>query len=112
MDCMADRQLAFSILQLVALSLPAFAILLQMVVESDFPYTKEAVPITTASFGLFIVAGLVVMGDLVVTTNSIIAKIALGIVGLGMAGMLVGAALIGLQTEQAQRANDNGDQNF
>lgn len=107
---MADRQVAFSILQLVALSLPAFAILLQMVVESDFPYTKEAVPVTTASFGLFIVAGLVVMGDLVLTTNSFVAKVALGIAGLGMAGMLVGAALIGVQTERAQRAYDAGDQ--
>lgn len=37
---MVDRQLAFGVLQLVALSLPAFAILLQMVVESEMAYTE------------------------------------------------------------------------
>lgn len=107
---MVDRQLAFSVLQLVALSLPAFAILLQMVVESDFPYTKEAVPITTMSFGLFITGGLIILGDFIISTASVVVQLALGIVGLGMVGMLLGAGLIGLQTEQAQQQEfDNND---
>lgn len=100
---MVNDRLAFSILQLVALSLPAFAILLQMVVESEFPYTKEAVPITTGSLGLFIVAGLIVVGDLVFTSASVVAQLTLGILGLGMVGMLFGAGLLGLQTEEAQQ---------
>ena len=93
---MVERQIAFSALQLVALSLPAFAILLQMVVESGFAYTKEAVPITTASLGLFIVAGLIILGDFVFSTASVVAQVALGILGLGIIGMLVGATLIRL----------------
>ncbi len=106
---MVERNLAFSILQLVALSLPAFAILLQMVVESDFPYTNQAVPVTNASFGLFLLAGLIVLGEFIVTTASVLAQIALGVLLLGMAGMLVGAGLIGVQTSHAQQAAD-GDE--
>lgn len=107
---MVERQLAFSILQLVALSLPAFAILLQIVVESDFPYTNEAVPITTASLGLFILAGLIVVGDEIVSTASVVAQVASGIIGLGMVGMLLGAGLVGLQTEQVQQRESDTDE--
>lgn len=100
---MVDRQLAFSILQLVALSLPAFAILLEMVVESEMPYTHRAVPITTAGLGLFLIGGTIVLGDLILATTSITATIALGFVLLGILSMLIGAGLIGLQTEVKQR---------
>lgn len=100
---MVDRQLAFSILQLVALSLPAFAILLQMVVESNFPYTKNAVVITTASMNLFLIAGIVILVGRLITTPSTSAQIALGALILGMVGLLFGNSLIGLQTERAQQ---------
>lgn len=106
---MVDRSLAFSILQLVALSLPAFAILLQMVVESEFAYTEHAVPITTASLGLFILAGLIILADLLVTTQSVVARIALGVLVVGMTGMLLGAGLIGLQTREAQEDIQTAD---
>lgn len=106
---MVDRQLAFSILQLVALSLPAFAILLQMMIESGFPYTKEAVPITTASFALLILTGLIVLGNLLTTTSSLTAQLAIGTLALGLLGMLIGAGLIGLQTRRAQQRLDETD---
>lgn len=99
---MVERQLAFSVLQLVALSLPAFAILLQMVIESDFAYTREAVPITTVSMGLFIVGGLIILANFILSTSSLVAQFALGFVGLGMIGMLLGTGLIGLQTQEEQ----------
>jgi len=107
---MVQNQLAFGILQLVALSLPAFAILLQMVVESDFPYTKAAVPITTASLGLFLVAGLIILGEMVVVTGSPIVRVALGILGAGMVGMLIGVSLIGVQTQEAQQEVDDAEE--
>ncbi|GAA0674100.1 hypothetical protein ACFQDG_08850 [Natronoarchaeum mannanilyticum] len=100
---MVDRQLAFSILQLVALSLPAFAILLQMVVESEMAYTHWAVPITTAGLGLFLIGGAVVLGHLMLATATITTTIALGFILLGMLSMLIGASLIGLQTGAKQR---------
>lgn len=110
---MVDRQLAFSILQLVALSLPAFAILLQMVVESEMPYTHWAVPITTAGMGLFLVGGFVVLVRLMLTTATTTAAVALGFLLLGILSMLVGASLIGLQTGKEQRRirDDEGSQN-
>lgn len=105
---MVERQVAFSILQLVALSLPAFAILLQMVIESDFAYTREAVPITTASMGLFIVGGLIILAHLMLSAASFVAQLALGIVGLGMVGLILGIVLIGLQTQKEQeKISDN-----
>lgn len=107
---MVERQLAFSILQLVALSLPAFAILLQMIVESDFPYTKEAVPITTASLGLFILAGLIILLEFLFSATSLVAQLAFGILGVGMIGMLIGASLIGIQTEEAQQEVSETDE--
>ncbi|WP_435181444.1 hypothetical protein [Halorussus sp. AFM4] len=100
---MVNTQLAFSVLQLVALALPAFAILLQMVVESEIAYTHLAVPITTAGMGLFLVAGAIILGELLLTTPSAIAQFALGIILLGILTMLVGACLIGYQTEKKQR---------
>ena len=107
---MVDRQLAFSILQLVALSLPAFAVLLQMVVESEMPYTHWAVPITTAGLGLFLTGGSLVVGALMLTTTTTIATLALGFILLGILSMLIGASLIGLQTGMEQRRlRDNGD---
>jgi len=107
---MVDRQLAFSILQLVALSLPAFAILLQMVVESDFPYTKHAVVVTTASMGLFLIAGIVILVGRLLTTPSTVAQISLGALILGMVGLVLGSGLIGLQTERAQQQHSDGNE--
>ena len=100
---MVDRQLAFTILQLVALSLPAFAILLQMTVESEMPYTHWAVPITTAGMGLFLISGAIVVVELILATTTITATIALGFSLLGILGMLIGSSLIGLQTGEKQR---------
>lgn len=107
---MVERQLAFGILQLVALSLPAFAIILQMVVESNFPYTKHAVAITTASMGLFLVAGIVILADRLFTTTSTVAQMALGALILGMVGLIFGSSLIGLQTERAQQQHNDGNE--
>lgn len=106
---MVDRQLTFSVLQLVALSLPAFAILLSIVVESDIPFTNEAVPITTAGLGLFFVGGIVILVELAFSTQSTVATLTLSILILGMVGMLVEASLIGLQTRRGQqrRAESN-----
>lgn len=106
---MVNTQLAFSVLQLVALALPAFAILLQMVVESEIAYTYSAVPITTAGMGLFLIAGAIILGELLLTTPSAIAQFALGIILLGILTMLVGASLIGYQTEKKQRRLQVGD---
>lgn len=70
--------MAIGVLQLVALALPAFAILLQLVVESEKSYTKYAIPVTTAGFLLFIVGGIIVLGQLVLITTSTIFALALG----------------------------------
>jgi hypothetical protein len=99
---MVERDLALGVLQLVALSLPAFAILLEIVVESDFPLTKEAVPLTTAGFGLFLTAGIVDLAALVITTDSLVLQVWLGLVGLGLVSLLVGTGIIGSQIEAAQ----------
>jgi hypothetical protein len=107
---MVDRQLAFTILQLVALSLPAFAILLQMVIESTFPYTKYAVPITTTSMSLFLLAGAVVLGErFLAAAGSPVTQIALGTLILGIVGLFLGVGIIGLQTMRAQQrqSDDN-----
>lgn len=107
---MVEERLAVGVLQLVALALPAFAILLQLVVESDMSYTKYAVPVTTAGFLLFLVGGIVVLGQLVVMTTSTIFAFALGTVGLGMVCMLLGAATIAVQTREKQlRTLETGD---
>lgn len=106
---MVDRQLAFSILQLVALSLPAFAILLQMVVESDMAYTHWAVPLTTGGLGMFLVAGGLILVELILITPSFIANMSMGILLVGMVCLLLGASLIGLQTRRKQRHIRNGD---
>lgn len=97
-----EQQLAIGVLQLVALALPAFAILLQLVVESDMSYTNYAIPVTTGGFLLFLVGGIIVLGQLVVMTTSTIFATALGILGIGMVCMLFGAATIGLQTRKKQ----------
>lgn len=100
---MVERKLAFSILQLVALSLPAFAILLQIVVESEMPYTHWAVPLTTGGLAMFLVGGAIILGEFMFTTTSLTATVALGVILLGLLSLLVGASLIGLQTGQKQR---------
>lgn len=99
---MVEQQLAIGVLQLVALALPAFAILLQLVVESEKSYTKYAIPVTTAGFLLFIVGGIIVLGQLVLITTSTIFALALGLLGLGMVCMLLGTTTISLQTRKNQ----------
>ncbi len=106
---MVNQQLAFSVLQLVALSLPAFAILLQIVVESDMAYTERAVPITTAGMGLFLAAGGIFLGRLLLTTTSRLTALALTLLLLGMGCLIIGGVLIGWQTAQKQRLLKNGD---
>ena len=100
---MVERQLAFTFLQLVALSLPAFAILLQIMVEAEMAYTYWAVPITTAGMGLFLIGGAIVVVDLMLATTTTTAAVALGFALLGMFSLLIGVSLIGLQTGAKQR---------
>lgn len=100
---MVDRELSFSLIQLVALSLPAFAILLQIVVESDHPYTHLAVPVTTAGMGLFLGAGVLILAELLLTTASFVATVAIGVIVLGIVSLIVGGGLIGVQTRTRQR---------
>ncbi|MFC4451908.1 hypothetical protein [Halorussus aquaticus] len=107
---MVERQLAFTFLQLVALSLPAFAILLQIMVESEMPYTYWAVPITTAGMGLFLIGGAIVVVELMFATATTTATVALGFALLGIFSMLIGVSLIGFQTGKEQRRlRDSGD---
>ncbi|UPV72814.1 hypothetical protein M0R89_09655 [Halorussus limi] len=107
---MVERQLVFTFLQLVALSLPAFAILLQIMVESEMPYTYWAVPITTAGMGLFLIGGAIVVVELMFATATTTATVALGFALLGIFSMLIGVSLIGLQTGAEQRRlRDSGD---
>lgn len=97
-------------LQLIALALPAFAILLELVVESEMSYTKYAILVTTAGFLLFLVGGIIVLGQLVVMTTSTTFAVALGLLGFGMGCMLIGATTIGLQTRKKQfRTLETGD---
>ena len=106
---MVDRQLTFSVLQLVALSLPAFAILLQMVVESEMAYTHWAVPITTAGMSMFLLAGAIFLGRLLLATTSTITTLALGLLLLGVITLIFGANVIGRQTAKKQRSLQNDD---
>lgn len=106
---MVNQQLAFSVLQLVALSLPAFAILLQIVVESDMAYTEWAVPITTAGMGLFLIAGGIFLGRVLLATTSRLTVLALGILLLGVLCLITGGVLIGWQTAKKQRHLQSSD---
>lgn len=49
-----------------------------MVVESDMAYTHLAVPITTAGRGLFLLASVLLVGELLVATTAALATRALG----------------------------------
>lgn len=102
MNGMPQQQTMLGVLQLVALALPAFAILLELIVESDKSYTYYAVPVTTAGLGLFLLGGLFVLGELLVRTESAIFAMAIGGIGMGMLCLLVGAAAIGFQTQKEQ----------
>lgn len=107
---MVERQLEFNILQLVALSLPAFAILLQIVVESEMAYTYWAVPLTTGGLVMFLIGGAIIVGEFMFTTTPLTATVALGAILFGMCSLLIGASLIGLQTKTKQhrlRDDDN-----
>lgn len=106
---MVNQQLAFTVLQLVALSLPAFAILLQIVVESDMAYTEYAVPMTTAGMGLFLAAGGVFLGRLILASTSELTQLALGFLLLGILFLIIGSSLIGWQTAKKQRDLQDSD---
>lgn len=108
-ESVVNQQLAFSVLQLVALSLPAFAILLQIVVESNMAYTKWAVPITTAGMGLFLVAGGIFLGRLLLAATSSLTALALGTLLLGILCLIIGGVLIGWQTAKKQRNLQSND---
>jgi len=109
METMVNEQLAFSVLQLVALSLPAFGILLQMVVESDMAYTKWAVPLTTAGMGLFLVSGGIFLGRLILEATSYLTVLTLALLLLGILFLITGASLIGWQTAEKQHRILNSD---
>jgi len=100
---MVHRELAFSIRQSVALSLPAVAIGLQMAVESDMPDTHWAVPITTAGLGPFLVGGSIVPIELDLTSAATKTTFAPRLLLLGILNVLVGAALLGGRTMAARR---------
>lgn len=100
---MVDRALALNVLQLVALSLPAFAILLQIIVESDFAYVNEAVPVIVTGFGAFLLAGFVILVSLLFSPLSLAMRAALVILSAGMLILIAGIALIGLRTRRAQK---------
>lgn len=106
---MVNQQLAFSVLQLVALSLPAFAILLQMVVESEMAYTKYAVPITTAGMGLFLATAGIFLGRLLLASTSVLTQLALGFLLIGILCLIIGGGLIGWQTAKKQRSLQSRD---
>jgi len=106
---MVNQQLAFSVLQLVALSLPAFAILLQIVVESEMAYTEYAVPVTTAGMGLFLAAGGIFLARLLLAATSGLTQLALGLLLIGIFCLIIGGGLIGWQTAKKQRRLQNSD---
>lgn len=108
---MAEHGLAMGVLQLVALALPAFAILLQLIVEAELSYTHYAVPVTTAGLILFLVGGTIVLAKIALRSTSTVVSMAVGIVALGMICMLLGALAIGLQTreKQFQTMESSGD---
>lgn len=64
----------------MALSLPAFAILLEVVVESEFPYVNQTVPLVAASFGLFLLAGIAIITLLIGELESLVLIAALGLI--------------------------------
>ena len=100
---MVNQQLAFSVLQLVALSLPAFAIFLQIVVQSDMAYTEYAVPITTAGMGMFLAASGIFLARLLLVATSGLTQLALGLLLAGILCLIIGGGLIGWQTANKQR---------
>lgn len=108
---MAEQGLAMGVLQLVALALPAFAILLQLIVEAEMSYTHYAVPVTTAGLILFLVGGTIILARFALRSTSTIVSVALGIIGLGMVCTLAAALAIGLQTQkkQFQSLESSGD---
>lgn len=94
--------LAVSVLQLVALSLPAFAILFQIIVQSEFAYANRAVSVVAASFGLIVAGGTIVLTALLLAPLDPLMQIALVAIDLGLVGMLTAIYLIGFRTRKAQ----------
>lgn len=61
---MVMRNVTLAVLQLVLLAFPAYAILLAMMVESDFAYANKAVPVVVGSFVAQIGAGFIIISML------------------------------------------------
>jgi len=99
---MVQTELALSVLQLVALSLPAFAILLELMVESKYAYANRSVLAVALSFAMIVLAGVIVLTALLLTPLDLLMTVALLVIDVGLVGMLAGIYLIGLRTRQAQ----------
>lgn len=99
---MVQTDLAISVLQLVGLSLPAYAILLELMVESEYAYANLAVPVVALSFGLVVSGGTVVLTAFLLSPRSLLMQIALVFIDVGLLGMLVAIYLIGFRTKRAQ----------
>lgn len=101
---MVNTNLALGVLQLVALALSAFAILMEIIVESEFAYANRAVPVIAGSYGLLALGGTIVLTALLLSPLGVIMQVALVAIDLGLVGMVVGIGLVGLRTRQAQAA--------
>lgn len=101
---MVKTGLALSILQLVALSLPAFAIILQLIGESDIPYANEAVPVVAASFAAITGSGAVITGTMVLQDHTLAMQASLLRVTVGLVGLIAGVILVSLRTRREQQS--------
>lgn len=100
---MVNADVALGLLQLVALSLPAFAILLELMVESDFPYANWSVAVISAGFILFVAAGMIVVTSFVFERFSRPLTVAFAVVDVGLLALAVGIGLIAVRTRRAQQ---------
>lgn len=101
---MVETELALGLLQLVALALPAFAILLQLIVQSNFPYANEAVPAVAASFAAITGSGITIITAMLLQPYTLAMRASLLLVDVGLIGLVVGVALISLRTRREQRS--------
>lgn len=93
----------------MALSLPAFVILVEVIVESDFPFANMAVPIIVTGFGLFIFRGIIILLRLLVASISWQLRVTVVSLLLGLLAILVGVALLGFRTTKVQESKASGD---
>lgn len=98
-----ETELALGVLQLVALSLPAFAILLELMVESNFPYANRAVPVVAGSFAALVAGGIVIVSGILLQPHTFLMRASLLLIDVGLVGMVAGIALIAHRTRREQR---------